>query len=266
MRDAGARTIIRHALRERTMSLMRHGIRAEQEPGGERSAGRVGEALLHADRRRTLRLLGAVTLGSVLGLPLPARAAAAPRNLRFRALRKGTPIGVHAVDFRQDGERLVVTTRIDIAVKVLMFTAYYLRHEAEETWQAGRLLAVSSTTDDNGTRLQVSGSAVEGGFRVIGEDGPFLAPAHLLTSNMLWDTRMLREVQLIDVQYGGVIGLAVKPLGQALVDTPRGQVLANSHHLITPHYTGTLFHDESGRWVKGLIEAKGEIIEYALET
>ena len=197
-------------------------------------------------------------------LPLSARAATAPANLRFRALRDGSPIGVHTVGFRQDGERLVVTTRIDIAVKLLVFTAFYLRHEAEEVWQAGRLLAVKSTTDDNGTRLQVSGTAVEGGFRIIGGEGPFLAPAQLLTSNMLWDTRMLSAERLIDVQYGGVIGLAVKPLGAAQVDTPQGPVRANRHHLITPHYAGSLFHDSGGRWVKALIERQGEIIEYAL--
>jgi hypothetical protein len=200
----------------------------------------------------------------VLAVPLPARAAAPPSNLSFRALRNGSPIGVHTVSFRQDGERLVVRTRIDISVKVLLFTAFQLKHDAEEVWQAGRLVTVKSTTDDNGTRLQVSGSAVEGGFRIIGEEGPFLAPAQLLTSNMLWDIRMLSVTRLIDVQYGGVIGLAVKPLGPALVDTPHGQVRANRHHLITPHYSGTLFHDSSGRWVKALIEAKGEVIEYAL--
>lgn len=171
---------------------------------------------------------------------------------------------MHTVSFRQDGERLVVTTRIDISVKVLLFTAFRLKHEAEEVWQAGRLLAVKSSTNDNGTRLKVSGTAVQDGFRIIGEEGPFLAPAQLLTSNMLWDTRMLSADLLIDVQHGGVIGLAVKPLGPALVDTPHGQVRAIRHHLITPHYAGTLFHDSSGRWVKALIEAKGEIIEYAL--
>ena len=215
-------------------------------------------------RRRALRLFAAAALTPLLALPLPTRAAAAPANLSFRALRNGSPIGMHTVGFRQDGERLVVTTRIDILVKVLLFTAFHLRHEAEEVWQGGRLVALRSTTDDNGTKLQVSGTAVAGGFRVIGEEGPFLAPAHLLTSNMLWDTRMLGVDRLIDVQHGGVIGLAVKPLGPALVDTPRGQVRANRHHLITPHYTGTLFHDASGRWIKALIEAKGEIVEYAL--
>jgi hypothetical protein len=205
-----------------------------------------------------------VALNPLLALPLSAGAAVAPSNVSFRALRNGSPIGVHTVSFRNEGERLIVRTRIDIAVKVLLFTAFYLKHEAEEVWQDGRLVAVKSTTDDNGTRFQVSGSAVAGGFRIIGEEGPFLAPGQLVTSNMLWDTRMLNEDRVIDVQHGGVIGLAVKALGPALVDTPRGQLRTNRHHLITPHYTGTLFHDSSGRWVKALIEAKGEIIEYAL--
>lgn len=238
----------------------------EQDTFRRRDTHGVREAVPDAGRRRALRRLGAAALSSIPALPLQARAATASRNLRFRVLRKGAPIGEHTVTFREDGGRLAVTTHIDISVKVLMFTAFYLKHDAVEIWQAGRLLSVTSTTDDNGTRLKVSGSAVAGGFRIIGEDGPFLAPGELLTSDMLWDTRMLGEDRLIDVQYGGVIGLAVKRLGQARVDTPQGQVLANSHHLITPHYTGTLFHDASGRWVKGLIEAKGEIIEYALAS
>lgn len=241
------------------MSAMRQSIR----PTNQQTDG-IHDNVLPVQRRRILGLLAAITFIPLLGLPLPARAAAAPANLSFRALRNGSPIGVHTVSFRQEGERLVVTTHIDISVKVLLFTAFYLKHDAEEIWQAGRLVAVKSTTDDNGTRLQVSGRAADGGFRIIGEDGPFLAPAQLLTSNMLWDTRMLSANRLIDVQYGGVIGLVVKRLGEALVDTPNGQVRASRHHLITPHYTGTLFHDSDGRWVKALIEAKGEIIEYAL--
>ena len=214
-------------------------------------------------RRHSLKVLAAAALQPFLAWPLGARAAV-PGNLSFHALRNGSRIGVHTVSFRQDGERLVVTTHIDIEVKVLLFTAFRLKHEAQEIWQGGRLVAVKSTTDDNGTQLQVSGRAVEGGFRVTSEEGPFLAPAQLLTSNMLWDVRMLRAERLIDVQYGGVIGIAVKALGSVLVDTPRGAVRAERHHVITPHYAGTLFHDSSGSWVKALIEAKGEIVEYAL--
>lgn len=251
-------------MRYTTMSAMRPSIGAEEEPSTKQDIGAIDEIALRENRRRILRLFAAVAVNPLLALPLGARAAAAPRDLSFRALRNGSTIGVHTVSFQQDDERLVVTTHIDISVKVLFFTAFYLKHEAEEVLQAGRLVALKSTTNDNGTRLRVSGTAVQGGFRIIGDEGPFLAPAGLFTSNMLWDTRILSADRLIDVQYGGVIGLVVKPLGPALVDTPHGQVRANRHHIITPHYAGTLFHDSSGRWVKALIEAKGEIIEYAL--
>jgi hypothetical protein len=192
--------------------------------------------------------------------------AAAQRDLRFRALRHGSPIGEHRVTFQPDGDRLAVETHIDIAVKVLFLTAFRLNHEAEEIWHAGRLVSVKSTTDDNGTLLRVTGNAVEDGFRIVGEDGPFLAAGHLLTSNALWDSRIVREDRLIDVQHGGEIGLVTKPLGDEQVDTPQGPVRASRHQMITPYYAGSVFHDSDGRWVKALLELKGETIEYALAT
>jgi Family of unknown function (DUF6134) len=136
----------------------------------------------HVTRRRLLGLATAAAAAPLLVPLLSARAyATGPRDLRFRALRNGSPIGEHRVTFRPDGNRLIVETRVEIAVKVLFFTAFRFKHEAEEVWQADRLVSVKSTTDDDGTLLQVSGHAVVDGFRIIGEDGPFLASAHLLT-------------------------------------------------------------------------------------
>lgn len=216
-------------------------------------------------RRRFLGLATATAASPLLGPFLSIRAcAAAPRDLRFRALRHGSPIGEHRVTFRPDGNRLTVETHVDIVVKVLFFTAFRFKHEAQEVWDAGRLVSVKSTTDDNGTLLQVSGSAVADGFRIIGDDGPFLASAQLLTSNALWDSRIVNETRLIDVQHGGEIGLVMKQLGDERVDTPQGPVRASRHHMITPYYAGSIFHDSDGRWVKGLLELKGERVEYAL--
>jgi hypothetical protein len=181
-------------------------------------------------------------------------------------LHRGSPAGEHRVAFQQDGERLTVTTQIDITVKVLFFTAFRFRHDAEEVWQSGRLVSVKSTTNDNGIHLQVSGYAAADGFRILGADGPFLASAHLLTSNTLWDSRLVDESRLIDVQHGNEVGLVAKLLGEEQVDTPQGQVRAGRYQIITPHYAGTLFYDGDGRWVKGLIEQQGEILEYALAT
>lgn len=217
-------------------------------------------------RRRFLGLATAATAIPLLGPLRSVGAHAAHRDLRFRALRQGTPIGEHRVTFRPDGNRLTVETRVEIAVTVLFFTAFRFRHDAEEIWQSDRLVSVRSTTDDNGTLLRVSGHAVGDGFRIVGDDGPFLASAHLLTSNALWDSRIVRETRLIDVQRGGEIGLVTTQLGDEHVDTPQGLVRASRHHMITPYYAGSVFHDRDGRWVKGLLELKGERVEYVLAT
>ncbi|HET9489806.1 MAG TPA: DUF6134 family protein [Methylomirabilota bacterium] len=218
-------------------------------------------------RRQLLELATAAAAIPLVESLFSVRAyAAAPRDLRFHVLRHGSPIGEHRVTFRPDGPRLTVETHVDIAVTVLFFTVFRFKHDAEEVWQSERLVSVKSTTDDNGTILQVSGSAVVDGFRIIGHDGPFLASPYLLTSNALWDSRIVRENRLIDVQHGGEIGLVTKQLGDEQVNTPQGPVRASRHHMITPYYAGSVFHDSDGRWVKGLLELKGERVEYALAT
>jgi Domain of unknown function (DUF6134) len=213
-------------------------------------------------------MLGLAATAAAMPLlrPLPSvrTYAAAPRDLRFRALWQGSAIGEHRVAFGTDGDRLTVDTHINIAVRALFFTVFRLKHDAQEIWQSARLVSVTSTTDRDGTRLQVSGNAVEDGFRIVGEDGPFLAAADLLTTNALWDSRIVHEQRLIDVQYGGEVGLAAKLLGDEQVDTPQGQVRASRYQMITPHYAGSVFYDRDQRWVKGLIELKGQTIEYAL--
>lgn len=219
------------------------------------------------NRRRLLGLAAVAAAMPLLGPLLSVRACpTVQRDLRFRALRHGSPIGEHRVTFRPEGDRLTVETHVAIAVKVLFFTAFRFKHDAKEIWHSGRLVSVKSTTDDNGTFLQVSGNAVGDGFRIVGADGPFLASGHLLTSNTLWDSRIVREDRLIDVQHGGEIGLVTKQLGDEQVDTPQGSVSARRHQMITPYYAGSVFHDSDGRWVRALLELKGESIEYALAT
>jgi hypothetical protein len=219
------------------------------------------------NRRQLLGLVTAAAAAPLNGPFIPTGArAAAPRDFRFRALHRGSQVGEHIVAFRADGQRLAVSTHIDIRVKALFFTAFRFRHDAEEVWQSGRVTSVKSATDDNGTLLQVSGYAAEDGFRLLGMDGPFLAPAHLLTSNTLWDSRLVREDRVIDVQHGVEVGLVAKRLGEESVDTPQGRVRASRYQIITPHYAGSVYYDGDGRWVKGLIEQQGEILEYALAS
>jgi Family of unknown function (DUF6134) len=220
----------------------------------------------YLSRRRLLGLAAAAAMPLVGPSWLGRAHATVPQDIRFRALRAGSQIGEHRINFRTDGDRLAVETHVDIVVKVLVFTIFRFKHQSEEIWESGRLVSLQSTTDDDGTLLQVSGGAVADGFRIVGADGPFLAAATLMTSNTLWDRRIVLEDRMLDAQRGGEIGLVTKQLADAQVDTPRGPVLANCYHMITPHYAGRLFYDTDGRWVRAQLELKGEDIEYALAT
>ncbi len=212
-----------------------------------------------------LELASAAAAMPLLGSIFPTDTRADYQSdVRFHTLYQGSPVGEHRVKFQTHGDRLTVTTHIDILIKVLFFTAFKFTHKAIEIWRAGRLESVDSTTDDNGTQLTVAGVAASDGFRIIGLDGPFMAAPQLLTTNTLWDRRLLLESRMIDVQYGGEVGLVVKPLGREQVATPRGLVSAHRYQIITPNYAGSLFFDGEGRWVKGLMEREGEILEYAL--
>lgn len=217
------------------------------------------------NRRRMLTIGAAATVMPFLGQFSLARAAA-ESDLRFRVLRKGRAIGEHVVTFQREGGRLTVNTHIDIVVKVLFFTAFRLKHDAQEIWDYGRLVWMSSTTNRDGKHLRLHGSAVDDDFHIVGPNGPFLAAGNLLTTNSLWDRQIVNEVELIDVQYGGEVGLVTKPLGDEQVDTPQGPVRTSRHQVITPHYAGSVFYDPDQRWVKAVIEMQGETIDYVLAT
>lgn len=216
--------------------------------------------------RRRMLALGAAAAALPIFIPVPRVFSANRGDLTFRAVRRGNTIGEHLVTFMKEVDRLTVDTHIDIAVTMFSFTVFSLKHDAREVWQSGRLVSLDSTTSRDGIRLQVSGSAVDDGFRVVGADGPFLTAAGLLTSNALWNIRFVEESRLIDVQHGGEVGLVTSRLDDEQVDTPQGLVRASRYQVITPYYAGSVFYDADQRWVKALIELKGETIKYALAT
>ncbi len=196
-------------------------------------------------------------------LPTPV-GADLPRNVRFHVLIDGSPIGEHRILFREAENLLGVETRVNIEVMGLFGPLFQFKHDAQETWDSGRLVSVRSTTNNNGTLSKVSGSAITGGFHLLSENGPFLATTATMSSNALWDSRLLQEKRLIDVQHGSEIGLVARHLADEPIDTPWGSVNASRYRLITPFFAGSVFYDSNRRWVRAQIEVKGVTIDYAL--
>lgn len=224
---------------------------------------------IHISRRRLLSFGAAAFALNVLGGAVPAFArtrTAIPDNLHFRALYRGKPVGEHKVTFQERGDSLVVITHVRIVVKVWFLTAFRYVHDAVEVWKSGQLVSIDSTTNDNGAHFTVSGRAVREGFRVSSADGPFLAASSLMTSNTIWNRRLMGETTMIDVQHGGVTGLVVKPLGKERIQISDRLVMAARFQIITPYYAGSLFFDSNGHLIRGVMEQQGEILEYVLNT
>jgi Family of unknown function (DUF6134) len=192
-------------------------------------------------------------------------AAGDATNRRFALLYEGDKVGTHTLRSLPAFDQINITTDVEITVKRFFVTVFSYRHHSEESWRSGRLTALHSETTEGGKTFGVTGAAGSAGFRVVGNEGPFVAPAAALTSNCLWTPVMLRQETVIDAQHGGVIGLSVTRLADEQI-VVRGRSMATTRfRIITPDLAGTLWYDNSGQWVRGEVERYGATLEYRLE-
>ncbi|MGE0722996.1 MAG: DUF6134 family protein [Alphaproteobacteria bacterium] len=215
------------------------------------------------DRRTCLRLIAGAAAG-VATNPAWAHPAAPARDLRFRLLRDGSSIGTYAVAFRKDHGKTIAVVDVDIVVRVAFINAFKYHHHSEETFEGSRLTAVSSTTNDNGKSYGVKGRATPDGFRLEGPSGPFTAPTNLLTSNSAWNADFVRQQALINAQQGGQCGLAANRIGTESVMVRGVPVEATKYRAITPQCAGHVWYAADGRWVRAVLEMRGETVEYVL--
>jgi hypothetical protein len=155
----------------------------------------------------------------------------------YDVIREGERIGAHSVVFRHDGRRLTIATRTDIDVKLLGVTLYSFRYEAEEDWFNGRLMRLTSSTDNDGETLTVN--LARAGNRIRGAcNGMILdLPASVLPISV-WHPDFVRQSVILD-QYNCV---------ERKVRTSNGgiePILAGTKNVAARHYavTGELQRD-----------------------
>jgi len=217
------------------------------------------------DRREFGRrsLAAAAMLG--LGAAPAGAQPALPGNLVFRVLRNGTEIGTHRVSFSAAaGGRVMVQTRIELAMKLAFITAFRYRQEADELWQGDRVVWVKCRTDDDGDVTEVSGALNGSRFRLTGPAGIVTTRPDVFTSNSLWNARVVDHRALIDLQRGDEVDLAVRRVGEARVRAAAAEVTAEHYQIETARILADLWHDTTGRWVKAMFKIRGHTIEYVL--
>ena len=105
----------------------------------------------------------------------------------------------NVIETTSDG--IVVTSRLEVTVKLIGLVAHRELSLRREQWRAGRLVAFRSTTEKNGERTELRGEARDGGFVMQTLHGTYVAPAHVLPSNP-WSIDMLRSGPLLSTRDG----------------------------------------------------------------
>jgi hypothetical protein len=214
-----------------------------------------------------MKIAGAAIATVLFVLQAQASFAAGPHAgteaIRYEIMRNGQKIGTHEVKITRAGPETSVNIVTDIAVQVLFITAYRFQHTASERWMNGRLVALDSTTDNNGTQHKVSVTQGPGGLE-LKADGKTSKLDRDIMPGSLWNPAILRRSTMLDSQAGDILPLSVVDGGMDQV-TVDAQPLKAHRYTMKSRFSQDVWYDEQGRLVHAkLIASDGSVIEYQL--
>ncbi|HXW24696.1 MAG TPA: DUF6134 family protein [Xanthobacteraceae bacterium] len=203
----------------------------------------------------------AAALAAALLLGASLSAGAAPETIRFAIMRNGEQIGTHTIEINRGAHETTVTSATELVVKVLFVTAYHLQQTGSERWVNGRLVALATQTDDNGTLHKVSVALKPAGLEVEA-DGKTSTVDKSMMPATLWNPEMMKRTSVLDPQDGQVVAIEVTDVGAEELTLDAHTVKAR-HFSIKGKFTQDVWYDEHGRLVQSsLVAPDNSIILY----
>lgn len=193
-----------------------------------------------------LLLAGFAAIDPALSAEAMEKPARPPEGrLIYEVVRHGKNIGTQTVEFTHRDDRLIVRTHVDIKVDILFIFTYRFRHESEEQWVDGHLVALTSRTNDDGKKrkveLQRAGDRLHGTYNGKARD----LPAELLPAS-LWSPETVRQSLLLDPIKGRSRRISVTDKGEERLRLPDGVVTAR-RYAITGQVDREVWYGPDGR-------------------
>ena len=207
--------------------------------------------------------LAAALLGTALSSvgAFAAGPNAAAETMRYAITRNGEPIGTYAVEINRTGPETSVAVVTDLAVRVMFITAYRLQHTENERWVNGRLVALSSESDDNGTRHSVSATAKGPSLALTVDGKTTLVDPNVMLENF-WNPELLGRPVMLNTQDGQITPVSVNDGGIEDV-TVNAQVARAHRYTINSRYSQDVWYDDQARLVQVKFRASdGSVIMY----
>jgi hypothetical protein len=188
---------------------------------------------------------------------------ACAETTRFAIVRNGEQIGTCVIEVNKSGAETAVKMNTDLAVKVLFVTAFRMTHTSTERWVGGRLVALKSNVDRNGTRHAVSVSETASGTR-LEVDGRSSQAERDIMPGSLWNPDLLHRSQMLDTQDGEILPLAVVDHGSQQLTIKSRSVKAH-HYTLKSKFTQEVWYDDQQHLVQvRMVVSDGSVIMYNL--
>ena len=115
--------------------------------------------------RRVLIVLFVFSVGQVVGIESgPESEAASKRVLDFAVFLNDREVGEHKFELLEQGESIDVSSTMSLDFKLFKIKRIKYRHQANEIWQSGCLVALQSETEKQGNAVAVEANSDQTGL------------------------------------------------------------------------------------------------------
>ncbi|HEX6440912.1 MAG TPA: DUF6134 family protein [Stellaceae bacterium] len=205
-------------------------------------------------------ILGGMLLAPAL---IPTAAQAEPNTLamNFAIMRDGDSIGTSSLRLQHNGGETTVQVVTHVQVKIAFFTAYRFDQTETERWVDGKLVALDSVTDDNGTPHRVSATA-RGNMLAVEADGKASEVDPSLMPVSLWNPALMQKRIALNPQDGKVVPVSVTDHGKEQL-VLQGRPETAHHYSIKTNFPQDVWYNDRQQLVKVAMRASdGSKIEY----
>lgn len=185
--------------------------------------------------------------------------------ISFKVLRKGKDFGYHKVTFDVSADgTMTATTDVELRAGLGPITVFKYELSSTETWKDSVLVGLEGMTNDDGKKKSVSASIEQGGLFVDGSAFEGIAPKGIIPSSH-WNIREAYSSQILSTESGQILDVDVTRIGREQISVGR-ETIDTTHYRLVSDLTVDLWYDDSNRWVKLGFEARGQQIDYVLES
>lgn len=194
-----------------------------------------------------------------------ALAQAPPGTYRYKIERSGSEIGRQALVVGKDGDKVTVSDETSVKVKIAFITAYTFDHSRRETWQDGKLTALETRIDDNGTKSTLTAKA-DGDKLVI--KGPAVESIQALgiMPTGYWNVETVKQTKLFHDETGKILTISVTGGEPQALDLGGGRKIEAKRWKMTGDDDIELWYDSRDVLVKQRFDARdGSTIVYTIQ-